>query len=1020
MAEFNMGGDDEFVNMPVNTKKKRTHTIVRTVMQPLILLVIAEVLLLLSVFGFNDVVGQLDNNSEDILIKQIQSRSSYLNSQMLDWSDLAKLAETINNTAASMFDSGKISIDELDSNSEVCSPLLLEITDDLISTLYAKRVSGIYVIFNTQDINKLRADEQIPDKTGIYIRDMDPDSQPSLRNEDLLLGRAPTSVCRELNIANESCWKPRFSFSQVSDPDDYAYFTKPMKEAFAADFVNDASDYGYWSPSCHTLAGSDMTAITYSIPLVLEDGTIYGVLGIDILDDYLVSLLPYNELISDDSGAYFVHSKLASEDDPAHAEPFLCSGAGFDKKPESLKLTERDGGYTFDYNGRNYFSYFVTLRLYSNNGPFESEHWEIIGAVPSKDLYRFSNRMIIIFIIDIAAMLVLGIIGSIIIGRRVSTPIEELSSEVARARSANVIPHLPVTGIKELDGFSHAFTSLSRDVIRSSTRFLQIIHLASFELGGYEINNIENTVYVTDNFFSMLGRDDVDISHLTVKGFEEITAELTLNNFFSNEPDGSFVYKVIGDDYRDRYIRVNRTVVDNRQVGVAEDITSSTRQRLRVEHERDHDLLTGLINRRAFNEKVSELFQTPERLRYAAIVMLDTDSLKHINDNYGHDYGDKYLRQVAQCLVDASPVGTICSRVSGDEFYALFYGYKTEAEVRRVVANLATVLKNEVFEAAAGIEMPLSVSAGVAWYPRDSTDMMQLMKYADFAMFCVKKSNKGSIKEFDIVAYNDQSFLIDAKKEFVQFISGERLFYFFQPIISTVDGSIFAYEALMRTDLPSLRSIETIMQIARNDGRLQEIENLTWLKAPAYYRALLDQGKVSKDCYLFLNSLGNQLMSKEVERKFVSEFSDLVPKIVTEITESDEMDSYIISEKLRIDGSGLFALDDFGSGYNGERNLLLLSPKFIKIDMSIVRDIDRSPDKQSIFANAVSYAHERDMLIVAEGVETYSELLTVMEIGADLLQGYLVGKPLKEPVPILDSVVNTIQQYRKKLDAKNA
>lgn len=758
MSKIKAVDNETVYDKSASSKSRRTRTIVKTVMQPLIILVVAEVMLLLAVLGFNDVVGQLNKNSEDILIKQIQNRTSYLNSQMINWSDLSKLADTINSAAASMIRSGEISLDELDSNSEVCSPLLLEITDELISTLYAKRVSGIYVIFNTHNINKLSKNDSIPDKTGIYIRDMDPTSQPSLRNEDLLLGRAPTAVCRALNIANDSCWKPRFAFSQVENPDDCAYFAEPMRAAFAADYIRSASDYGYWGPSCKTLIGSDMTAITYSIPLVLDDGTIYGVLGIDILDDYLLTQLPYDELINNSEGAYFVVRQRNAADSFNVAAPFLCSGLNFNGRTDvALELSASSDGYIFDYNGRQYFTSAVMLKLYSNNGPFEADHWSVMGAVPANDLYRFSNRMLILFVIDIAAMLVLGIIGSVIIGRRVSAPIEELSGEVAHARKANVIPHLPITGIKELDAFSHAFTSLSRDVIQSSTRFLQIIHLASFEIGGYEINNVDNTVYVTDNFFSILGIKDVDTDNLTVKRFEELSAELTLNCFFSNEPDGSVIYKIIGDDYRDRYIRVNRTVVDNRRVGVAEDITSSTRQRLRVEYERDHDLLTGLINRRAFNERVRGLFETPEKLRNAALVMLDTDSLKHINDNYGHDYGDKYLRQVAQCLVDASPAGTICSRVSGDEFYVLFSGFKTEDAVRRVVENFAIVIKNEVFEAAAGIEMPLSVSAGVAWYPKDSTSFKQLMKYAEFAMYCVKHSHKGSLREFDSVAYNNQS-----------------------------------------------------------------------------------------------------------------------------------------------------------------------------------------------------------------------------------------------------------------------
>lgn len=994
-------------------KHKKPQSIVKTVMQPLIVLVIAEVLLLIGVLVFNNVIGQLNKNSEDILRKQVQNRTNYLNSLMLNWADLSKLADNINSTTANMIKRGEISLDKLDSDSDSCSSLILEITDELITTLYAKRLSGIYVIFNTQNINEISKSD-IPDKTGIYIRDMDPASTPSLRNEDLLLGRAPTAVCRALNIANDSCWKPRFTFSDVEAAENYAYFTEPMKAAFAADYIRSASDYGYWGASAVPLMDSKLTAVTYSIPLVLNDGTIYGVLGIDILDSYLLDQLPYSELFDNGMGTYFVLKQRNSFDSFNIATPFLWNGIDFDRQTNvSLKLTKSSDGYTFNHDGITYFASAEPLQLYSNNAPFESDRWAIVGAVPTQELYRFSNRMMLLFILDIAAMLIVGLLGSAIIGRSVSAPIKRLSNEVAQARNINVIPHLSITGIKELDGFSHAFTSLGRDVVSASTRFLRIIHLASVEIGGYEVNVSENTVYVTDNFFTMLGIEGVDMESLTVERFEEITSELMLNSYFSNEPDGSFLYKIVGKDSSERYIRINRTFIDDRRIGVAEDITASTLERLRVQHERDHDLLTGLINRRAFYERADSLFRTPERLRNAALVMLDTDSLKHINDNYGHDYGDKYIRQVAQCLVKYSPSGTICSRVSGDEFYVLFYGYKTNEDVRGVVDSFAAAIKREVFEVSSDKRMPLSVSAGVAWYPGDTTDFKQLMKYADFAMYRVKHGHKGNLEEFDAKAYSEESFMINAKKEFVKLISEERLFYFFQPIISTDDGKIFAYESLMRTDLPALKDPAIIMQIAHQDGRLQDIEDLTWLIAPRLFRELLEQGKVDPDAYLFINSLANQTLSKTVEERFIKEFKDLMPRIVTEITESDMIDSKIIAKKRSIEGcSGLFALDDYGSGYNSERSLLELSPKFIKVDKSIVRNIEASPDKQRIFSNAVTYAHERDMVIIAEGVETMKEMFKVMELGADLLQGYLIGKPQKEPGAIPNHIVNTIKGFR--------
>lgn len=108
------------------------------------------------------------------------------------------------------------------------------------------------------------------------------------------------------------------------------------------------------------------------------------------------------------------------------------------------------------------------------------------------------------------------------------------------------------------------------------------------------------------------------------------------------------------------------------RLGLVEDVTASTLERLRIEHDRDYDTLTGLYNRQAFQRECEALFLHPENLRHAAFLMLDLDNLKHTNDTYGHDYGDQYIRQTGLCFARHTPEGTLCSRISGDEFNVFF------------------------------------------------------------------------------------------------------------------------------------------------------------------------------------------------------------------------------------------------------------------------------------------------------------------------------------------------------------
>lgn len=191
----------------------------------------------------------------------------------------------------------------------------------------------------------------------------------------------------------------------------------------------------------------------------------------------------------------------------------------------------------------------------------------------------------------------------------------------------------------------------------------------------------------------MLGMNDVNADDITVGQFLKLNSELKSSLTGLNEPDGSVLYKVEPVPGAVRYIRINVTDTETRLVGVAEDVTMATLERFMIQHERDYDMLTGLISRRAFYDRAEELFADKEKMCYAALMMLDLDNLKTINDHYGHDYGDKYIHQAAASFAEHAPAGAICSRVSGDEFFILFYGYKELDSLKKPSTSSLLILK---------------------------------------------------------------------------------------------------------------------------------------------------------------------------------------------------------------------------------------------------------------------------------------------------------------------------------------
>ena len=230
-------------------------------------------------------------------------------------------------------------------------------------------------------------------------------------------------------------------------------------------------------------------------------------------------------------------------------------------------------------------------------------------------------------------------------------------------------------------------------------------------------------------------------------------------------------------------------------------------ERRRIEHERDYDILTGLYNRQAFQRVCESLFAKPETLGHAALLMTDLDNLKTINDTYGHDWGDQYLRQTGRCLAASTPPGTLAARLWAMSSCCCSTVTTAGMRARREeLEKLRAALQDSASILPSGSELHISISGGVAWYPEDSTDFNTLKKYADFAMYQVKHSRKGEMKEFDIGMYNQEAYAMQTRSEFEQMLRDQAVSYHFQPIFSARNGRAIAYEALMRPEMPTLRS----------------------------------------------------------------------------------------------------------------------------------------------------------------------------------------------------------------------
>ena len=989
-------------------------TVFHNIFATMMLVLVTELLMAaVSILAVN-VTGKLEENAKDLLTMRVRNRASYVQEILRNAEDLEQLSEQINATTQQLLKSGDISLDTLDNSSEQSDALLVALAPQLLNTLRAKQVTGIFIMLNTHDLDTCEVGKKMP---GIYLRDQDPDARPSERNSDLLLERASATVVKKLGIGTDKGWQPAFPYQGNTKG---GILRTVFQTAYKSGASLSAENYGRWTINSYCLAGDDRHAIAYSMPLILPDGTVYGVVGVELLTEYLQTKLPFIELDENKAGTYFIVTTTdALTNDVLALRKTVTSGEDLvaaDAPLGVLNCRSSEDGNWAELNDKRYYMVLEPLEVYNRNAPFAGEKWYLAGTIEQSVLLAFSHRVQKVLLITMVITLVLSVLGSLLVSARLASPIDHLYREVVDAQEKKTFPHLSRTAIREVDRFAETITQLNKELVTNSTKFLRIMDMASVEIGGYELRTDTGSVFVTDNFFSLLGMPEVQGEQLSVRRFEEVLKGIRENNTRAHTAEGDELLTIQQPD-RVRYIMLRSTIEGHAKIGLAEDVTANVLERKRIEHERDYDILTGLYNRQAFNRVCTELFAAPERMGVAALMMMDLDNLKHINDTYGHDWGDQYIRRTGQCLRENTPAGTVCARLSGDEFLVLFHGYRSRDEVRAKIEYLTKAMQVNVALLPSGNALHISLSGGIAWYPDDGQDWETLKKYADFAMYQVKHADKGRVEEFDIGVYNREAYAERTRREFRQLLSNAQVFYCFQPIFSARSGRVVAYEALMRSDLPTLRSPATIMKLAREQGALYEIERITFTKALETFDSLCQAGSVSGEAMLFVNSVASACLSHEDGKYIDSRWHELCRRMVVEITEEEAIDYEALERKRNAPGfSGMFALDDYGSGYSNENTLLQLAPRFVKVDITIIRGIDTSPDKQQILRNVVAYAHPRSMKIVAEGVETAAELRTVIELGADLLQGYFLARPAIVPgaiAPEAAAIIGELQRRKK-------
>ena len=430
-------------------------------------------------------------------------------------------------------------------------------------------------------------------------------------------------------------------------------------------------------------------------------------------------------------------------------------------------------------------------------------------------------------------------------------------------------------------------------------------------------------------------------------------------------------------------------------IGVINDVSQRRHFEEQLAHRATHDELTGLPNRQLLHDRLHQAILNADRYgRQAAVVFIDLDDFKLVNDNLGHSAGDTVLRIVAQRLREVVRDTDTVGRVGGDEFVVVLTEQTDEAGMALVIQRVSAALSQPM--EVAGLSHTLTPSIGWCRYPDAGTDAETLLMRADVAMYQAKRSGRNRAvayrAEFDVHA-SQRLRLLGELREALRLKQFELVF---QPLFDRA-GGVVALEALVRWQHPErgLLAPGEFIGVCEDSGLIVELGRRVLLEAARHHCLLAEAGLGRLRIAVTCPRCSRAGLVDDV-RAALAQHEMPAGALELELTESAIMHNFdrAIGVMQELAALGVtFSVDDFGTGHSSLAYLQRLPIDRLKIDRSFVKDLGAGSDDATICASIIGLAHSLKLETVAEGVETQQQLDWLREKGCDEVQGYLLGRP---------------------------
>ncbi|MCB2310500.1 EAL domain-containing protein [Clostridium tagluense] len=527
----------------------------------------------------------------------------------------------------------------------------------------------------------------------------------------------------------------------------------------------------------------------------------------------------------------------------------------------------------------------------------------------------------------------------------------------------------------------------------------------------FEVDLITKEFFSSDKISDITGYDKDDITSLEdlIKLVADEDRKIAIDDF-NNHINGKTLYyqsslKIKYNGGGDKWVLIrgkclrNKNGLATKVSGSVTDISGQKDFENKINKLKYYDILTDIPNRKLFiNTLESEIIKAKDKEAKHAVLFIDLDNFKEINDTLGHDYGDELLKNVAISLKASIREGDLVSRVGGDEFFILMRNIEDYSEISCLCEKLLSSLNCEI--SIVGKQVYTSASIGITVFPDDGYETNILLKNADTAMYSSKYNGKAKYSFFnknmsDIVVRR-----VEIEKGLRRALEKNEFEIYYQPQIDIINNKIKGFEALLRWNSTELGKISPseFIPVAEASGLIIPMGD--WIIRTVYIQNNLWKSKGYLYDTIAINLSAVQLQNDKFEenlKRIITETEVNTRFVELEITESILMKDFEKGVKLLTEIRGLginIALDDFGTGYSSLSYLKQLPINTLKIDKSFIDNIVTNEREKAIVDGIIQLAQKIELDVIAEGVETKEQIKLLQSMGCNQIQGYYFSKPL--------------------------